>query len=106
MFQLRPVLHEKGNSLPATNARGSDPVAQFRAPQFTTKSNCQAETRCGKRMPDSDCAAVHVQFFEVELQFTLHGEDLGAKGFVNLEAVDGVESKVASVEKFADGRRR
>src|SRR5580693_1729157 len=55
----------------------------------------------------ADCygAAVDVEFVAFEAELAFDADDLRAEGFVDLEAIDGVELQACAVEEFADRGR-
>src|ERR1700679_1228280 len=54
-------------------------------------------------MADGDGATVDVEFAAVEIYLAFDADKLRTEGFVDFEAVDGIEWEADAFEKFADG---
>src|SRR2546430_16152365 len=99
-------LDQQRDALPATNAGGGDTIAQAGALQFSRDGDGEAHAGRAERMADGDGAAVDVELVLIEPERARAGHDLRAEGFVDLEAVDGLERQARPLQHRSDRRDR
>src|SRR5262249_30272827 len=86
------------------DAGGGDAVAELGAVEFASEGGREAQASGGERMADGDGAAVDVEFFAIKLEFAFNGDRLCGKGFVDLDAVDGIEGHSRAAQEAANRR--
>src|SRR5207248_4967444 len=83
-----------------------DPAVYIAANHFVDQRHQNACAAGSDRMPDGDCASVHVYFFGIEAELTHHPEGLNGEGFVQLVEINVFVLPAGLLPYFPDGTNR
>src|SRR5215472_17506249 len=91
--QLLPlqVLHYDRNALPTADAGRRKSIPAFTPPQAVKQRDKQACAGGAKRVPQRDCAAIHVDLLAIESELPLHCQVLGREGLVHFNQVEVIK---------------
>ncbi len=92
--------HNHRDSLPATNARGSQSIPQIIPSKLIENGNHQTRAGSTQRMPQRNSPAVHIRLVAIQPQHFLHRQILRRKRFIHLHAVDLLECQPRELQRL------
>src|SRR5579864_6743982 len=85
--QLRNILNNRGDTLPAANAERGSTIFEVIAPQLVHQREGDTSATCRKWMPDGDSSTIDIRFVAIQPKLFLDREILRRERFIDFYPV-------------------